>query len=450
MQITKELILRCLKELRANQSKYKVYQDYYNGQHDILKSYAMNEARSNQKVVVNLFKKFINDEIAYSLGNNISYISNKGDKELIDIIDYGFGHWAKIHDQELMKQANIYGEAYEIQYINEDSEFKAAVYTPLDVFVLESGNAEKEVVLALQVYRENAFSDNEMLDVYHGNNIDTYEVSGGYGSSDIKLVNSKQHLFPKPPVVVAMANTERKSMLDDIKTEIDSYSTIVSDYVNEISDFRTALLKITGASELSNEELKAMKQTGAIQLPKTAQVDYLIKNINDSFIQNALNTLENNIYKLSSHIDTNEKMQSNLSGTALRSRLIALENKCSLLHGMLETVIRKRLKNFFHFQRILTGKEYDFKTIKLKLTMNIPSDLTTLADAATKLRGLVSDETLLAQLPFVENPQLELAKRKAEEESDRIDLDGIKIDEHTDNTTNSDTANGDVDNNVYY
>ncbi len=420
MKVDKDLILRCLKELRKNQVKYKKYKDYYDGRHDILNNYAMNEARSNQKVVVNFFKKFINDEIAYSIGNPISYISTEGDNDLIQTIDLNFSYWSKIHDQELMKQANIFGESYELNYINANGDFKATVYNPLQMFVLESGNAEKEVELAIQVYKENIFSENEMMDVYYNNVIEHYEI---IDDEDIKLVGTDIHIFNKPPIVVCMANPERKSMLDDIKSENDAYNIVLSDYVNEISDFRTALLKIAGAEGLNEEELRRMKNTGAIQLPPNATVDYLIKNMPDTFIVNSLSNLEEKIYKMASHIDTNQKLQSNLSGTALRSRMIALENKCLLMQSMLEATIKKRLKNFFYFNEIKTGKFYDYRTIKLKLTMNIPSDVGLLADTISKLRGVASDETLLSLLPFVENPQIELQKRIKEQESQMIDLD---------------------------
>lgn len=420
LKVDKELILKCLGELRKNQIKYKVNYNYYNGKFDIYKNYAMNESRSNQKVVVNYFKKFIHDEIAYSVGNPISYISTLADNELIQTIDLNFSHWSKVHDQELLKQANIFGESYEVQYINSDGDFKATVYNPLQMFVLESGNAEKEVELAIHTYKKHIFVENEMMDVYYNNLIEHYEI---IDDENIKLVGRDTHIFDKPPIMICGANTERKSMLDDIKSEMDAFNTVLSDYVNEISDFRNALLKITGGELLEEKELADMKRVGAIQFPDKVNVDYLIKNLEDSFIMNALVTLEDKIYKLASHIDTNEKMQSNLSGTALRSRLIALENKCLLMQSMLEQVIKKRLRNFFSYLKVKEGKDYDYRTIKLKLTMNIPSDLNSTADSISKLRGLASDETLLGLLSFVENPQLELAKRRAEQESETIDLD---------------------------
>ncbi len=420
-----QLIEQCLKELRKNQAAYKKYDNYYRGQHDILYNYAMNESRSNQKVVVNFFKKFITDEIAYALGNPINYISTKGDLELLELIDLNFSHWSKVHDQQLLKTANIFGESYEVQYTTQANEFKATVLNPLNCFVLESGNVEKDVKMALHIFKENRFSDKEKLDVYVENKILHLEL----GDQDkTTFLSETTHIFPSPPVVVCPANSERRSMLDDIKSENDAYNSVLSDLVNECSDFRQAFLKVTGAT-LDEEEAKKMKAMGIIQVPANADIDFLIKSINDTFIQNLLQNLEEKTFKLASHIDTNEKLQSNLSGTALRSRMIALENKCVMMQSMLEMAIKKRLKNFLHFIKIKDGKEYDYRTIKLRLTMNIPADLVVLADTISKLRDTVSQETLLSLLPFIESPAVELEKFRKEQEEGRISLDDIEDDE---------------------
>ncbi|WP_426621038.1 phage portal protein [Bacillus amyloliquefaciens] len=193
-------------------------------------------------------------------------------------------------------------------------------------------------------------------------------------------------------------------MLDDIKSENDAYNNTLSDLVNEVSDFQTGFLENNRSKEFTDEDAAKFKKTGILQVPTQASVDYLIKKIDDKFVQNLLKELEEKMYKLASHVDTNQKLQSNLSSAALRSRLISLENKCSLKQAMLETAIKKRLKNFFKFIKIQKGEEYDHRKVKLKLTMNIPSDITALADSLSKLSEVCSWETILAQIPYVENP----------------------------------------------
>ncbi|PIC72421.1 phage portal protein [Sporosarcina sp. P17b] len=420
MKLTDELLKECVDRLKVNQKKFKKYKDYYDGQHDIVNDYAYQESRSNMTVVVNYFKKFINDEIAYALGNPVNYISYEGDTEVAELIDQHFSHWAKVHDQHLMKQANIYGESYELQYIA-DNEFKATVLNPLNCFVMESGGADRNVVLAVHEYKEHLFSGEVRYDVYHENKVYTY-------SEKLEQLNVQGINFEAPPLRVCAANPERQSMLDDIKSENDAYNVVLSDLVNEVSDFRQAFLKIVGA-KLEPDEANKMKKSGIIQTGGNADISYLIKEINDTFVQNLLGTLEEKIYKLASHIDTNEKLQSNVSGSALRSRMIALENKCILMQSMLEQTIKARLKNFFRYIYFLTGKEYDYRKIKLKFTMNIPNDILLLADTISKLRDTVSQRTLLTLLPFVENAELELeqfyAERKKAMEG-MLDLDALE------------------------
>lgn len=418
----------CLREFRDQKARAQKYKDYYEGNHKIINDYAMAESRSNMRVVVNFFKKFINDEIAYSLGHPVNFVHKDGDEKVLEAIDLNFSHWSKVHDQELMKQANIYGESYELEYIK-DGEFRATVLTPMNAFVLESGTAEKEVILALHVYKEHEFTDVEKVDVYHKNKVYRY-IIGGSGSGPLQYVDEKDIIFKSPPVQVCEANGERASMLDDIKSENDAYNNVISDLVNEVSDFRQAFLKIVGAT-MSEEEAKKMKKSGILQVNgQNVDIGYLVKEINDTFVQNLLSTLEEKIYKLASHIDTNEKLQSNLSGTALRSRMIALENKCTLMQSMLEKTIKQRLKNFFRYLKIKTGMEFDYRKVQLKFTMNIPSDLNLLADTISKLVDIVPQEILLSWIPSIENPKLAMEMLKNEAKDRRegmVDLDNLGL-----------------------
>ena len=57
---------------------------------------------------------------------------------------------------------------------------------------------------------------------------------------------------------------------------------------------------------------------------------------------------------------------------------------------------------------------FDWRSIEIHFTRNLPINQEDLANMVDKLEGVVSNETLLAQLPFVEDPQEEM--RKVEEE----------------------------------
>ena len=423
--IDEKIIKDCLSELRSRQAKYKVYERYFNGEHDILYNYAMQDARSNMKVVVNFPRRFILEEVSYVLSNPVNFISFVNDTDLINLIDLNFSHWSKVHDQELLKQSQIFGESYELQYINKDGEFRATVLNPLNCYVLEDETADRNVLLALHLYNKKFVTDKEFLDVYLPDRILHYELKG----DNLTLIGENTHIFKGVPINVMQGNAERKSEIDDIKSLNDAYNNVISDLVNECSDFRNAFFTIVGA-EVEEADLLKMKKSGVIQVPAGASVNFLIKNLNDSFIQNLLTTIEEKIYQIASHINNQEKMQSNTSSLAMRSRLISLENKCSLMQSQLEVVIKQRLKRFFEYIELTTNQKYDYRTIKIKFSPNVPTDLAAIAQVITQLQNTISQKTALSLLPFVENPEAELEQFMKEKELyEGINLDGVVLNE---------------------
>jgi SPP1 family phage portal protein len=425
LEITEELLLKCLEAFRTQQGNMQKYQDYYDGKHDILKDYKFAPNRANMKIVVNWFKKFLHDELAYSLNTPVNYIDKEGNGEHIDRIDLDFSTWEKVHNQKLMLKANTFGFSMELRYLK-DNQFKAVTLDPLNCFVLEGGDTEKTPQLAMHFYKENQFSDRELVDVYLPNRtIWHYEVD----EDNLNRTGESQHAFLTVPVKVVEANVERKSMLDDIKALNDSYNTTLSNMVNELSDFRLALLKIIGTKFENEDDVAKMVEKGFVQIQSGTAIDYLIKNLPDAFANSTLKEIKENIYKQASHIDTNEKMQSNTSGSALQGRLITLTNKCSTIHTMLEQCIKSRLKDYFYILKVRENIEFDYRLVGTRMTMNVPTDLLHLADIFSKLKDGFALETLYSIFPFVENPKLEYQKFLKQQEEmmgKEVDLDAIE------------------------
>lgn len=411
MQITDELILLCLKELQKQIHDKKIYKNYYDGEHEILNNYDMQDSRSNQKLVFNFPRKFVDNETGYLLGKPVNYISKSDDDEIVKCIDSNTASWEKEHNINLRKYSEIFGESYELNYIDKAGEFSATVLTPMNAYVLDDGTAERNVTLAIHKFSK-AFEDNEYLDVYTDDVIYHYHLDEG----KLEYLGEHPHLFERVPVIVCSANTETKSGFYDIISLIDSYNALNSDLVNEISDHRNAYLIIENA-KIEEEDLLKMKKMGIIQVPKGGAVKWLTKDINDSFVQNELENIERKIYDMMDEVNFNENWASNTSSLALRNKLLNLENRVAIREAFMERVIRERLKNLFLYIKKREGRIFDYKDIAIKFTRNLPTDLTGLADVITKLNGVCSKETLLSLLPFVESPTLELQKIKVEDAS---------------------------------
>lgn len=409
-----------MKKWEGKLSLYKKMYEYYKGKTDIDSSYQMQTDRSNLKVKVNFMKKFIKEEVSYSLGNDITYISKQGNKEVTDFIDLAFEELNEQHDIELAKTMLIFNKAYEVFYLEGDI-FKSKVITPLEGFEVKDN---KGIVQAfVRVFEvEEGEEKVKYIDVYTPDSIEHYK-------GEFESLGSTTHYFGFIPYGKCEVGEEGEfdTIYNDIKGLQDAYENNLSDLVNEISDFRNAYLILTG-TDIDEPQAAEMKKLGIMELPEGGKAEWLIKSLNDTFIQNTLATLEDKMYQLTQHINHNEKMQSNLSGVALRSRLISLEEKCKLNQRALTECIKKRLKALFTYYNKLEGKTFDWRDIKIKFTPNIPQDDVATADLISKVGDKLSLETALSLFSFIENPQKEAEKVKTQqEEMFQADLKGVDV-----------------------
>lgn len=405
---TIDLIKQCLQELDKRAKSLQKYRDYYTGNHDILKDYDMQDSRSNRKLIFNFPRKFVDNETGYLLGKPVNFVSKIDEAEAISCIDKNTAHWDKEHNINLRKYSEIYGESYELNYINTEGEFCGTYLTPLECFVLEDGTAGRNAIIALHKFKRK-FDDTENLDVYTDTEILHFTVDG----DKLTPCGSHPHIFERVPVIVCPANSERKSGFDDVVSLFDAYNAINSDLVNEISDHRNAYLVIENA-KIEEEDLLKMKEMGIIQVPKGGKVTWLTKDINDSFVQNELDNIERKIYDMMDEVNFNENWASNTSSLAIRNKLLNLENRVAMRQTFMEKVIIERVQNLFLFVAKKEGRQFDYRDIAVKFTRNLPTDLVGLADVIVKLKEICSQETLLTLLPFIENPSVEMQKIRTE------------------------------------
>lgn len=395
-------------------TKYEKMYQYYQGKTDAIGNYKFITSRSNNKINLNYIKKFVKEEVSYSVGKEISYESSSGNKEFVKDINYTISHWKSSHNIDLMKYMLIFSEVYELYYIDKDNNFSSKIIKPTEGYAFT--NEFDEIILFIHCFKSE-FTNKEFIDVYSKNSMwrlnDKFEIIKG----------PTNHIFKKVPVAHGVLSYERENdtIYSDIKGLQDAFETNLSDISNEISDFRNAYLKFLN-SQVDKEDVEKMKELGILQFSNPdGNAEWLIKNINDTFIQNSLNTYEDKIYQIGCHINANEKMQSNTSSLALRARLNSMENKCTLNTNAHKDILKSRIQFLSIYLRVKKGKDYDPKDITPKYTANIPQDdLMTAQILAQVPEGTISKETGRAQFSFIPNAIVE-GERVAKEQKEEID-----------------------------
>ncbi|MBW6408983.1 phage portal protein [Clostridium weizhouense] len=411
----------------------KIYDYCVTGKSEAYKEYKHNPKRSNLKVRTNFIKKFIKEEVAYLVSNKITYTSKTDNKEELDFLENKTAHWDKNHEKMLLRDMLSFGSVYELYYTNKKNDellFNAKIVNPRDGYVLadDFGN----ISMFFRFYKKK-FDTKQYIDIYTPEYI--YHVDESFNKVDEPTINS----FGEVPVRIGTVSQykEQDTLFNELKDLQDAFETNLSDIVNEISDYRLAYLIFSGCQidttkkdEHGKTQLDHLKEKGAISVSeKDGKIYFLTKEINDTFVQNTLNTLKKNMYEISNHIDTNEKLQSNLSGSAIRNRLIGLEQRVKDSEGSMKNIIQGRLYFLFKLFNKVENLDYDYRDISAKFTLNIPQDDLVMAQIISQLpEGILSKQTSRNLFSFMYNSDREEelceADKKKESENE-VDLDKV-------------------------
>jgi SPP1 family phage portal protein len=309
----------------------------------------------------------------------------------------------------------IFGKSYEVLWIDKEGETRFTQYSPLEAHV--ETDSKGNIICAFKPYTEEDINGNkeEFAEVYDSDGIRYFQK---VGSQYVELENKfKPHYFEEIPVIVHNNNDEQMGDFERFIKLIDGVNKLLSDNQNEIEAFANAFLSITNAEGTKDEDIARMKQQGVLLLPKDAKAEWLIKNINNQYQLDHFKTLDDLIHDHSATPKlTSEQFASNLSGTAIKTKLQGLINKTATRERKLGKSLRKRVRLI---TKILNkeGSDYDPYTIRFQFNRNIPSNENDITDQITKLQSLVDIETLLSWHPKIENASQVIEKKKEEEPS---------------------------------
>ncbi len=392
---------------------------YYEGKHKILDRFVKGKSTPNNKLVANHAKYITTILTGFSYGSPIKFSStNDANKAAISILEefYKLRHLAD-HDLKMGKNLSIFGKAYELQYIDPDStevKIKIKDLSPMQTFLIRDNDLEQTVLAAVYYYKKSK----DLFDVYLYTNteITVYETKKLI-SEDYTVINETLHSFGNVPIVEFLNNDECQGDYEQVISLIDAYNLLQSDRINDKEQLVDAILVITGGN-LPEGALAQLKKEKLLNLPdESAKAEWLTKNLNEAEVEVLKKTIKDDIHEFSFvPCITDENFAGNASGVAMGYKLIGLNLMAKEKETHFEKGIRLRLKRLFHAWSLAGKGTMDYENITVEFTHSLPVNQAEIANMIAQLKGLVSDETLLGQVPFVENAQDELKKLTKQKE----------------------------------
>ena len=383
--------------------------DYYNGKQKILNKTYSDPSKPCNRVVTNYCRSIVSNFAGFNLGIPATY-------QVDDNVQYFLRYNDYIQkDTELLTQGLIFGVAYELLYIDSDGETRFENISPLYGFDIYSSDLSDDDMSAfVRIYTEDNVditqSNTYMVVVYTKDKITTYKTVGEFGS--LEFVSEVPHSFGQVPVVAFNLNPEREGIFEQIIPLQDSYNEVLSAQLEELDMLVDSFLVLKGVSA-EKEDIQDMKTNRVLLMDADSSAEFLVKNVNNSQIIEILTEIKKRIIEISTCPDFSAENFATTSGIALQYRLTGFRNTSLAFMSQLEKALRRRIELFGWIEQIKGDKVTDFK---ITFTNNLPTNTLEIAQIVNQLRGLVSDETLLSQIPFVDDAEEELKKAQAEKQ----------------------------------
>ena len=394
-------------------------ENYYNTKNKIIKRTMADPAKPNNKIA-NPYASYITDTLTgYFVGEPITYNSN--DKTLLQDLSMIFEYNDEADENmELAKNASIFGVAYEMLYFSEeDKMIRFKPLSPKEVIPIFDKSVEGNLLAVIRYYDDyNVVEDKTytIIEVIDAVGVSRYQSTKG--SNTLTLLENYPHYFGMVPVAIYKNNEEERGDFEPVISLIDAYDTMESDSVNDFAYFVDCYLALYGFTAEA-EDVQKMKENRILLMDEGTSAEWLVKNSNDTTIENMKNRLDADIHKFAKCPNLADKeFASNASGIAIKFKTLGTENLVAIKERKFKRGLQQRLELMSMISSVLR-EGFDWRAIDIVFTRNLPSNDVDIANMVNTLRDIVSDETLLAQIPFVDDVQAEIERVDKQKEKEK-------------------------------
>lgn len=325
-------------------------------------------------------------------------------------------------------------------WCDKKSTWKYAIVPAEQVIPVWSDSLEKEL---LGVFRSYQNIDDETGDAYiiyeYWNEIEcaAYRLKAGDELDQLlpyqmflvdpmlcEYADTYQHDVGEVPFFPFFNNNTDTDDLKNIKPLIDTYCKVFSGFVNDLEDIQEVIFVLTnyGGADLG-QFLRDLKDYKAIQIESDGDGDHsgvstLTIELPVEAREKLLEITRKCIFEQGMGIDPDPQNFGNSSGVALKFLYALLEQKA----GLQETEFRLGFGRFIRCVCRLNGISSKDDTIVQTWTRTSVQNDQELSQIATQSKGIISDETIVAHHPWVDDPEKEMELLQEHEDAGTAEI----------------------------
>jgi SPP1 family phage portal protein len=424
---------------------------YYRNRGDILRRKrltvgdggALVEAKhlANNRIPHGFSRKLVDQKAGYLLSKEMSIQTQNVtyDKLLTGIFDKGFRRLLK----SLLKESIKKGKAWLHIYYDEDGGFRFKKLPSEEIIPLWKDTAHTELDALIRVYEIEVYQGItrtivQKVEFWHSGGVNRYELSTGSLTPDVELGETSGHFkvleqnnyekemnWDRIPFICFKYNEDEIPLIALLKSLIDDYDRNKSDNSNNLEDLPNSIYKLKGYDGTDLGEFRKnlmLYRAVKVTAEDGADVDTINLEIDTEAYKLHMEMTRSDIYEFGRGVDTQaDSFAKAPSGEALKFLYADLDMDANDIENEFQAALEQLL--WFVNTHIANTTKQDFSKETVNFLFNrdiVINESQVITDAKNSV-GLVSDETILANHPWVTDTKEEM-KRKEAEEKTALDL----------------------------
>ena len=337
-----------------------------------------------------------------------------------------------MNDEELttaneLEDALIHGVCYELHWMEDGK--KCFYPVPVEQGIpIYSESLKPKLIGFVRLWDDD--EDVEAATYYDA----TYmqEFKRNKNAKDWTAEQPTPHGYGMVPVNVGIIDRDARNIFDHVLPLIDLYDKLISeDVANEAERYNAAIMLMAeridtvstdDAGRTMVDRLKELRLIDGLGSDGDVKnkVGFVTRDIPTGFIEYSTNQIERLIYEMMMIVNPNDDNFATASGVAQAYKLLGMEYLCAGIEAYFSRFLQNRIKIISGLTDSLGDSVEGMDEVTISFKRNLPHNLAETADTMAKLKGLVSDETLLRLLPSSVVPDIQ-------KELDRIESMGPEM-----------------------
>lgn len=413
---------------------YKVENDILNRRLTrIVKGTEVEETyKANNKLAHSKYKNMVDEKVAYLLSRDYSLACD--DKSYVEKVKDVLGKHFQYQLSGLGYEASNKGIGWLQVYINEEGKLKTMIIPSEQCIPVWRDNSHTELESMIRVYKTILWvSDKEKeitnVEVWTTEGVSYYRLDNNLLIADYDKNNDINgpiahykkgdmwYAWGKVPFIAFKNNRIELPDIKFVKSLIDAYDISRSEAANYVEEVKNLIFILYGyGGEDIHEFMRILNEDRAIPLDNKTDgtgVETLTPTMDITALREHYEQLKRDLIEDGQSVNKDlDKFGSAPSGVALKFMYSGLDLKCNAL----ETEFKMAFENLIYFINIYIGESGlgTYKNANLDIIFNrdMKIDESEVIDNCNKSKGIISDDTIIANHPWAKDVEKEIKHSK--------------------------------------